>query len=306
MRRRILHSIAQLALCASLGACAAEVDSLSDDLEASQTADGLLDAPVQPDEVIELGQEQARTCPGRGRITYTLQRAAVPSEAQRSAYTKIRAAMDKAVSNYNCYTDISRALTVRTTPRSPRRRNIRATTLRRGVHVRVHPRDARDCPHAGCGHRSALAIAPSDGRFSGGSDRAASQHHRQAGRVLHADRQHFWPYGFNYASEVKSEVDVMAHCRLVTALAAISACSSAASTPDVCRRQASGPCRRQALGAVASCLPDKSTAQPSVCRLCQDGSLSLQTLPWSGSQRPRLRSLLCAELLVAHLRSSFF
>jgi hypothetical protein len=36
--------------------------------------------------------------------------------------------------------------------------------------------------------------------------------------TLTADTQHFWPYGLNYTSEVKSEADVINHCKIVMAL----------------------------------------------------------------------------------------
>jgi hypothetical protein len=35
---------------------------------------------------------------------------------------------------------------------------------------------------------------------------------------LNADTQHFWPYGLNYTSEVKSEADVIDHCLIVSAI----------------------------------------------------------------------------------------
>jgi hypothetical protein len=35
---------------------------------------------------------------------------------------------------------------------------------------------------------------------------------------LHADSQHFWPYGINQQSEVKSEADLIAHCQMVVAI----------------------------------------------------------------------------------------
>jgi hypothetical protein len=37
---------------------------------------------------------------------------------------------------------------------------------------------------------------------------------------LHADSQHFWPYGINQQNEVKSEADLVAHCQLVAAIRA--------------------------------------------------------------------------------------
>ena len=33
--------------------------------------------------------------------------------------------------------------------------------------------------------------------------------------LLHGDAQHFWPYGLNYANEVKSEQDLINHCLIV-------------------------------------------------------------------------------------------
>jgi hypothetical protein len=35
---------------------------------------------------------------------------------------------------------------------------------------------------------------------------------------LHADNNHFWPYGINQQSKVKSEADLIGHCRIVRAI----------------------------------------------------------------------------------------
>jgi hypothetical protein len=35
---------------------------------------------------------------------------------------------------------------------------------------------------------------------------------------VHADSQHFWPYGINQQSEVKGEADLIAHCQMVVAI----------------------------------------------------------------------------------------
>jgi hypothetical protein len=35
---------------------------------------------------------------------------------------------------------------------------------------------------------------------------------------VHGDNQHFWPYGLNQTSEVKSEADLLNHCRMVVAI----------------------------------------------------------------------------------------
>jgi len=36
--------------------------------------------------------------------------------------------------------------------------------------------------------------------------------------VINGDNAHFWPYGLNYVTEVRSEADVINHCRIVMAL----------------------------------------------------------------------------------------
>jgi len=58
-----------------------------------------------------------------------------------------------------------------------------------------------------------------EGLFTG--ERATAQLRMLSGKpddVVHADSQHFWPYGLNYASEVKSDADLVGHCLMVTAL----------------------------------------------------------------------------------------
>jgi hypothetical protein len=35
---------------------------------------------------------------------------------------------------------------------------------------------------------------------------------------VHGDTQHFWPYGLNYTSEVKSVDDLLDHCKMVVAI----------------------------------------------------------------------------------------
>lgn len=36
--------------------------------------------------------------------------------------------------------------------------------------------------------------------------------------VVHADTQHFWPYGLNYTTEVKTTDDLVNHCKIVVAI----------------------------------------------------------------------------------------
>jgi hypothetical protein len=203
--------------------CAPEPDALVEDLEErEQTADGLLDAPGGAREVVELAAEEApRVCPMEGHVTYTLQRVLSPTATQRSAYTKIRAAMDKAVSYYNCYTDISKTLTVQYVPSVATADGNISGNIRFGAESTFeYSRALHEIAHTvGVGTAPRWQSLIRDGVFVG--TRATAQLRALTGKqddVVHADRQHFWPYGLNYASELKSEADVIGHCRMVVAL----------------------------------------------------------------------------------------
>ena len=221
--RRPFFLFARLLLCCLLFHCAPESDSLAEDLEVQeQTADGLLDAPGGAHDVVELAAEQPpRVCPMQGHVSYTLQRVVSPTATQRAAYTKIRAAMDKAVSYYNCYTNISKALRVEYAP------NVATADGNINGNIRFGAESTFEYSRAlhEIAHTVGIGTAPRwqsllrDGVFVGKN--ATAKLRSLSGKsddVVHADRQHFWPYGLNYASELKSEADVIGHCQMVVAL----------------------------------------------------------------------------------------
>jgi len=55
---------------------------------------------------------QTNNCPAAGHITYSLVRAAAPTQAQQTAYNLITEAMNKALSYYNCYTSFNLNISV--------------------------------------------------------------------------------------------------------------------------------------------------------------------------------------------------
>jgi hypothetical protein len=60
-----------------------------------------------------------------------------------------------------------------------------------------------------------------DGIFTGASATAELRAiTSDASAVLHADADHFWPYGLNYPNEVKATSDLVNHCKLVMAIRA--------------------------------------------------------------------------------------
>jgi hypothetical protein len=163
----------------------------------------------------------AGSCPFAGHITYNLEQAAAPSAAQRAAYTKIDAAMKRAVTLYNCYTDITKMLRVQYVPSVATADGNANGTIRFGAESTFeHTRAMHEIAHTvGVGTSSRWSAMIRDGVFTGTS---ATEQLRiltgQPADVVHADSQHFWPYGLNYASEVKSDADLVGHCKMVVAL----------------------------------------------------------------------------------------
>lgn len=163
----------------------------------------------------------AATCPAHGHITYTLQRASAPTDAQRAAYTKIAAAMDKALSYYNCYTDISKTLHVQYEPSVKTADGNANGTIRFGAEFTFkYSRAMHEIAHTvGIGTAKSWPTLVSNGIFTGAeATRTLRAISGKPDDQVHADQQHFWPYGLNYASEVKSEADLLNHCRMVVAI----------------------------------------------------------------------------------------
>jgi hypothetical protein len=160
-------------------------------------------------------------CPFAGNITYTLEQAAAPSAAQRAAYAKIDAAMKRAVTLYNCHTDITKALRVQYNPSVATADGNANGTIRFGAESTFeHTRAMHEIAHTvGVGTSSRWPSMIRDGVFTG--TYATEQLRVLTGKPddrVHGDSQHFWPYGLNYASEVKSDADLVGHCKMVVAL----------------------------------------------------------------------------------------
>ncbi len=166
------------------------------------------------------------SCPYAGHITYTLAKSANPTASEQTAYGLITTAMDKAITYYNCYTNITKAENVQyNTSVSTADGNINGS-IRFGADTSYM--DYRTAMHeishtVGIGQASNWSSFIANGLFTGKSANAqltainatlASPLYTE----VHADTQHFWPYGINYASEVKSEADLIFHCEMVMAI----------------------------------------------------------------------------------------
>ena len=160
--------------------------------------------------------------PVKGNVTYTLVKAQNPTADQLDAYAKIQAAMDKAISYYNTYTTITKTLRVSYEPSvSTADGNINGS-IRFGSnrsymnHITAMHEIAHTVGVGTSGNWSRLIV---NNVYTGTN--ATAQLRAITGdntSVLKGDSTHFWPYGLNYTSEVKSEDDLINHCKIVEAM----------------------------------------------------------------------------------------
>ena len=164
---------------------------------------------------------QTSTCPATGHITYTLARASSPTAEQQAAYNLITEAMDTAVQYYNCYTNITKSLNISYVPSVPTADGNINGSIRFGSQTYMNYITAmHEISHTvGIGTASQWSSLISNGIFTGAN--ATSQLRAITGNPqdqLHADSQHFWPYGLNYTSEVTGTSDLINHCKIVVAI----------------------------------------------------------------------------------------
>lgn len=165
------------------------------------------------------------SCPYTGHVSYTLAKSQNPTATEQAAYDKIKEGMDKALSYYNCYTNITKTIQASYVPSVQTADGNINGSLRFGSNTTYM--DYRTCMHeishtVGIGQASNWSSFLSNGLFTGAHAKEQLQTINSmlampGDGVLHADTQHFWPYGINQQSEVKSEADLIAHCQMVVA-----------------------------------------------------------------------------------------
>ncbi|MFZ5892988.1 MAG: hypothetical protein ACOY0T_18145, partial [Myxococcota bacterium] len=167
-----------------------------------------------------------KNCPYTGHITYTLAKSANPTQAEQNAYNLITTAMEKAIGYYNCYTNITKSLNVSYVPSVATADGNINGSMRFGSNTTYM--DYRTAMHeightVGIGQASNWGSFVMNGLFTGSNAKAELQAinatlSTPGDNQVHADSQHFWPYGINQQSEVKSEADLLFHCRMVMAI----------------------------------------------------------------------------------------
>jgi hypothetical protein len=160
-------------------------------------------------------------CPASGNVTYTLATEQNPTADQEEAYELITAAMDEALEYYNCYTNITKTLTVQYNPSvATADGNSNGNIRFGGKQYMEYSRAMHEIAHTvGIGTYQEFHDLVVDGIFTG--EAATAQVRTNTGNPseqVHADSQHFWPGGLNYASEAGSEKDVIDHCLMVVAI----------------------------------------------------------------------------------------
>jgi hypothetical protein len=156
-----------------------------------------------------------------GRVTYTLVKASSPTADQQAAYDAITKAMDEAVRYYNQYTSIVKTLIVRYEPSvSTADGNINGSIRFGKKEYMNHITAMHEIAHTvGIGTSSQYRALIQNGVFTGtNATNALRAITGNPQDVLKGDSQHFWPYGLNYTSEVKSTADLINHCKIVNAI----------------------------------------------------------------------------------------
>lgn len=156
-----------------------------------------------------------------GNVEYHLNKSANPTQDEQEAYKLITAAMDSAVFLYNKYSDLSKHIEVYYSTGVPTAEASSNGDLRFGkdrnymfVGTAMH-----EMAHTmGMGTTSDYQRMFKDGVFQGEKAQKVIKEIDGPDAVLKGDSQHFWPYGLNYKSEVKSEQDLINHVKVVNAM----------------------------------------------------------------------------------------
>lgn len=160
------------------------------------------------------------SCPESGHVSYTLAKVAAPTAEQQSAYDRIVTAMDTAINYYNCYTSVTKVLNVSYVPTVATADGNINGSIRFGSTASMNKVTAmHEISHTlGIGTAPKWASSVSNGVFTGTAATAQLLALAPTETVVHADNNHFWPFGLNYESEGKTEADLISHCKMVTAL----------------------------------------------------------------------------------------
>lgn len=155
------------------------------------------------------------------KVSYILHKSANPTANELKMYTLIEAAMDKACDYYSNTTSLSKQLHVYYNPEVPTADGNSDGTIRFGAASSMNPITAmHEIAHTfGVGTSSSWSALLKEGVYTGRHANAVYKTiSGDTTATIQGDRSHFWPYGLNYTTEVKSNEDLIIHCRIVEAM----------------------------------------------------------------------------------------
>ncbi|MFI5675417.1 hypothetical protein [Streptomyces cellulosae] len=152
-------------------------------------------------------------------ITWTLERAANPTQDQQTAYNLITSAMNAAVARYNNLSDLGKNITVRYDPGVLTADGSINGTIRFGNRGYMTERTAlHEIAHTiGVGTSSGWSSLGGGGTWRGAQATALVKQFDGSGATLSTGGGHFWPYGLNYDNEF-SGTAADRHVRIVAAM----------------------------------------------------------------------------------------
>lgn len=160
-------------------------------------------------------------CPKAGNISYTLARSSNPTADEQDAYNRVTQAMDEAVRQYNCYTNLRRTLNVTYNPSVATADGNSNGSIRFGSRGSMHHVTAmHEISHVlGIGTTTSFRNLVRNGIYTGAAGNAQLRAiSGKADDEVHSDGTHFWPHGLNYISEGETQQDLINHCLMVEAI----------------------------------------------------------------------------------------
>jgi hypothetical protein len=155
-------------------------------------------------------------------LTYTLSTENNTTQEGREAYARITIAMDSAMYYYNMYTSITKAVKAAYVPSVSTADGNSNGSIRFGSNktYQVTLTAMHEIAHTiGIGTSTKWTNLINGSKvYTGTNGTKKLKEIDGANAVLKGDDMHFWPYGLNYASEVKSNQDLINHCLIVDAI----------------------------------------------------------------------------------------
>lgn len=165
----------------------------------------------------------------KGHVSFQLIREGMPNADNASAYHLIQQVMDSAVNYYNTYTTVTKRITVHyLTDASVRADaniygNIQFGPNRTFMNVGTAVHEIGHTIGVGTSSKWLSYGTPGDekGIYTFSGKKATTMLRQITGdpkAQITMDNQHFWPCGLNYATEYKSESDLINYCKIINAM----------------------------------------------------------------------------------------